>query len=482
MNNGWTIADLHNNLQSGKITAKKVTSDYLKKIGKEDKDHKIYLTLNREQALAQANKVDKKIKAGGKIGPLEGIPVAIKDVLCTKDLRTTAASKVLENYIPPYDAKAVANLRNEGSIILGKTNCDEFAMGGSGENSAYGVCPNPLDPQRVPGGSSSGSGVAIAKDLCVFSLGSDTGGSVRMPASFCGIVGMKPTYGRISRYGLIAMASSLDQVGIMAKNVSEIAEVLKAVASPDGYDATSGGFAGKDFARDFDKGIKGLTIAYDKNFIEKSDPAIANGSFEFLKNWEKKGGKTKSIKIPFMGEEAVACYYIITTSEVSSNMARYDGSRYGVVTKKARDKTHQWHDYIATNRGELLGREVKRRIILGTFCLSAGYYDAYYGKAQKVRFYIQKSLADIFKKYPLIYTPTSPDLPFKIGERYFDPVRMYLADVFTTTANLAGIPAISFPIGEAKLEGKTLSIGGQLMSAAWDEETLLRAAYWGEQF
>ncbi|MFH1182963.1 MAG: Asp-tRNA(Asn)/Glu-tRNA(Gln) amidotransferase subunit GatA [Candidatus Moraniibacteriota bacterium] len=477
---GYTIKDLHQKLQNGDISAKKVTTDYFRRIEKEDRNHKIYLTLNKVNALTEAEKVDRKIKAGVKIGMLEGIPASIKDVLCTKDLRTTAASQALDNFIPPYDATAVANLKQEGSIILGKTNCDEFAMGGSGENSSYGVYPNPLDPERVPGGSSSGSGAAVAKDLCVFSLGSDTGGSVRLPASFCGIVGMKPTYGRVSRYGLIAMASSLDQIGVMAKNVSDVAEVLKVIASPDEHDATSSGFAGKDFTRDFSKGVKGLTIAYDKKFIEKCDPAIAKVSFEFLKNWESRGGKTKAINIPFLGEEAVACYYIITTSEVSSNMARYDGSRYGVVTKKAKN-SRSWHDYIAAIRGELLGREVKRRIIMGTFCLSSGYYDAYYGKAQKVRFYIQKSLANIFKKYPLVFTPTSPDLPFKIGERISDPVRMYLADVFTTTANLAGIPAISFPIGETKLTGKTLSIGGQLMAAAWDEETLLRGAYWGEQ-
>jgi aspartyl-tRNA(Asn)/glutamyl-tRNA(Gln) amidotransferase subunit A len=292
---------------------------------------------------------------------------------------------------------------------------------------------------------------------------------------------MKPTYGRVSRYGLIAMASSLDQIGVIAKTVADVAEVLKVIASPDGYDATSSGFSGKDITRDFNKGIKGLTIAYDKKFIDQSDPAIAKVSMEFLQKWEKQGGKTKALSIPFLGKEAVACYYIITTSEVSSNMARYDSSRYGMITKKAKNSTHSWHDYIAQNRGELLGKEVKRRIIMGTFCLSSGYYDAYYGKAQKVRAFIQKSLSGIFKKYPLLYTPTSPTLPFNIGERINDPVKMYLADVFTTTANLAGIPTISFPIGEVKKEGKTLSIGGQLMAAAWDEETLLRGAYWGEQ-
>lgn len=481
MTSGWTIVELHNKLQKREITTREVTADYFNRIEKEDKNHKVYLALNKEKALEEAGKLDQKIRSGGRIGMLEGVPASIKDVLCTQDLRTTAASRVLENYTPPYDATAVTELRKAGAIILGKTNCDEFAMGGSGENSAYGVCPNPLDPQRVPGGSSSGSGVAVAKDLCVYSLGTDTGGSVRLPASFCGIVGMKPTYGRVSRYGLIAMASSLDQVGVMAKNVNDVAEVLKTIAVPDEYDATSSGFAGKDFTRDFAKGIKGLTIAYDRGLIEKTDPAVARSSFAFLKKWEGAGGKTREIKIPFLGEEAVACYYIITFSEISSNLARYDASRYGAVTRKAKNGTHNWHDYISTIRGELIGKEVKRRIILGTFCLSSGYYEAYYGKAQKVRFYIQKNLAKIFEKYPLIFTPTCPDLPFKIGERTSDPVKMYLADVFTTTANLAGIPAISFPVGEAELEGKKLSIGGQLMAAAWDEETLLRGAYWGEQ-
>jgi len=481
MEKGWTINSLHKKLEKGEATCRNVTEKYFQKIEQEDKNHKIYLSLNKDKACAEADKVDRKIKRGEKIGILEGIPVSIKDVICTKDLRTTAASKVLDNFIPAYDATVVAKLHEEGSVILGKTNCDEFAMGGSGENSAFGVCLNPLDSTRVPGGSSSGSGVAIAKDLCVYSLGSDTGGSVRLPASFCGIVGMKPTYGRVSRYGLIAMASSLDQIGVMAKNVSDVSEVLRVIATPDKYDGTSSGSANKDFKRDFDKGIKGLTIGFDKEYLEKSDPEIAAASFEFLKNWEKTGGKAKAIKVPFSGEEAVACYYIITTSEVSSNMARYDGSRYGKTTKKSLDETHAWHSYISAIRGSLLGREVKRRIILGTFCLSSGYYEAYYGKAQKVRSFIQKSLSDLFKKVPLIFTPTSPDLPFKIGERMEDPVKMYLADVFTTTANLAGIPAISFPIGSTLTEGKSLSIGGQLMANAWDEETLLRAAYWGER-
>lgn len=481
MHNNWTIETFHQKIQKGEPSSRQITENYFEEIEEEDKDHKIYLTLNKEQALKQADSADKKIKNGEKINLLEGIPVSIKDVLTTKDLRTTASSKVLENYIPPYDAAAVANLKNQGAVILGKTNCDEFAMGGSGENSAYGVCPNPLDLERVPGGSSSGSAVAVAKDLCVYSIGSDTGGSVRLPASFCGIVGMKPTYGRVSRYGLIAMASSLDQVGVMAKNVTDVSEVLKVIAEPDKHDSTSSGQADKNFRRDFDKGIAGLTIGYDKDYLDQSDPQIAEHSYKFLEKWEKEGGIVKEIKVPFSGEDAVACYYIITTSEVSSNMARYDASRYGVVTEKAEKDTRQWHDYISQNRGELLGKEVKRRIILGTFCLSSGYYDAYYGKAQKVRFFIKKSLANLFKDVSLIFTPTSPTLPFKIGERINDPVKMYLADVFTTTANLAGIPAISFPIGKTEVEGKVLSVGGQLMANAWDEETLLRGAYWGER-
>jgi len=481
MNTGQTIQELHEKLQKQEISCEKVTEEYLQKIEKNDKEHKVYLTLDREQALLEAKKVDEKIREGKKLKLLEGIPVSIKDVLVTKNLRTTAASKALENYIPPYDATAVAKLRAEDAIILGKTNCDEFAMGGSGENSAYGVCPNPLDPERVPGGSSSGSAVAVAQDLCIFSLGSDTGGSVRLPASFCGIVGMKPTYGRISRYGLISMASSLDQVGIMAKNVSDVSEVLSVISSPDKYDGTSSGSSGKNFKRDFDKGIKGLTIGYPKESLDKSDPVVAQASFKFLDKWEKAGGEVREIDIDYLGEESVACYYIITTSEVSSNLARYDGSRYGAVTQKARNETSNWQSFISTLRGELLGREVKRRIIMGTFCLSSGYYEAYYGKAQKVRFYIQKSLSDIFKQVSLIFTPTSPTLPFKIGERIDDPVKMYLADVFTTTANLAGIPAISFPIENTQVGEKTLSIGGQLMANAWDEETLFRGAYWAEK-
>ena len=379
---GYTIQSLRKKLENKEISAQKVTEEFFARIKKEDKEGKIYLTLSEELAMRKAKEVDEKRKKGEKLKSLEGIPASVKDVLCTRGIRTTASSKALSNYIPPYSATAVSRIKDEGAIILGKTNCDEFAMGGSGENSAFGVCPNPLDPERVPGGSSSGSAVAVAKDLCVFSLGSDTGGSVRLPASFCGIVGMKPTYGRISRNGLIAMASSLDQVGIMAKNVSDVAEVLRVVAGPCRYDSTTSGFFGKDFTRDFSLGIKGVSLAYDKNSLESSCPEVKKASYAFLEKWEKEGGKLKEIKIPFLGEEAVACYYIITTSEVSSNMARYDGTRYGKVTKKAKEETTSWHDYIASNRGELLGKEVKRRLVMGTFCLSSGYYVSYYCKAQ----------------------------------------------------------------------------------------------------
>lgn len=476
MTKNITLKEFREQISQGQKVSK-VVNDYFARIEKADPEGKTFLTLNKERALEEAEKIDEKITKGEEVKTLEGTPASIKDVLCTKDLRTTAASKILDNFVPPYDATAVANLKKEGAIILGKTNCDEFAMGGSGENSAYGVCPNPLDRERVPGGSSSGSAVAVAENLCIYSLGSDTGGSVRLPASFCGICGMKPTYGRISRYGLIAMASSLDQVGVMANNVSDIAEVLSTIAAPDTMDSTSSGVAGQNFSENFEEGIVGMTIAYNKKSIEQSDPAIANASFEFLKKWEAAGGKTENIEIPFLGEEAVACYYIITTSEVSSNMARFDSSRYGKVTEKSLEEASHWSDFISLNRGELLGKEVKRRIIMGTFCLSSGYYDAYYAKAQKTRALIKQKLAATFKKYPLIFTPTSPDLPFKIGERMNDPVKMYLADAFTTTANLAGIPAISLPIGRTVLDGKVLSIGGQLMANAWDEKTLLQGAY-----
>ncbi len=480
MKKNITLRDFRESVAKGR-KIQEIVGEYFSRIEKADPESKTYLTLNKEAALAEAKKVDLKIENGERIGSLEGAPASVKDVLCTKGLRTTAASKILDNFVPPYDATAVAQLKKEGAIILGKTNCDEFAMGGSGENSAYGVCPNPLDRERVPGGSSSGSAVAVAENLCIYSLGSDTGGSVRLPASFCGICGMKPTYGRISRYGLIAMASSLDQVGVMANDVSDIAEVLSAISGPDPMDGTSSGVAGQNFSDDFEEGVAGLTIAYNKKSIGQSDPAIAKASFEFLKKWENAGGKTENIEIPFLGEEAVACYYIITTSEVSSNMARFDSSRYGQVTRKSLEDSTNWKDFISLNRGELLGKEVKRRIIMGTFCLSSGYYDAYYAKAQAVRANIKKKLNEIFKKYPLIFTPTSPDLPFKIGERMNDPVKMYLADAFTTSANLAGIPAISIPIGETGLNGKKLSIGGQLMANAWEEKTLLRGAYWAEK-
>ncbi len=480
MDRNLTLKDFREKIKQGESVVK-ITEGYFERIEQVDPKSLTYLTLNKSEALKKAGLIDKKIAKGKSIGSIEGAPASIKDVLCTRGLRTTAASKILDNFIPPYDATSVSLLKKNGAVILGKTNCDEFAMGGSGENSAYGVCPNPLDKERVPGGSSSGGAVAVAENLCIYSIGSDTGGSVRLPASFCGICGMKPTYGRISRYGLIAMASSLDQVGIMANNVSDIAEVLNVIAEPDTFDSTSSGVAGQDFSQDFEEGVKGLKIAYNKDSIEKSDPAIAEASFSFLRKWEKAGGKTENIEIPFLGKEAVACYYIITTSEVSSNMARFDSSRYGQVVKNSLKKSANWSDFISLNRGELLGKEVKRRIVMGTFCLSSGYYDAYYGKAQRVRMAIRKNLAQIFKQYPLIFTPTSPDLPFKIGERLDDPIKMYLADAFTTMANLAGIPAISFPVGNTELGGKKLSIGGQLMANSWDEKTLLRGAYWGQK-
>jgi len=473
----WTIEKLHGELRTGKVSAKKVTEEYFNRIQKTDKGSKIYLKLNKEEAIEKAKEVDKKIKKGEKIGKLEGIPVSVKDVICTQNLETTAASKVLKGYKPPYDATVVKKLKEVNSVILGKVNCDEFAMGGSGENSAYGVCPNPHDKTRVPGGSSSGSAVSVASNLAVYSIGSDTGGSVRLPAAFNGIVGLKPTYGRVSRYGLIAMASSLDQIGVLAKNISDSAEVLKAIVGNDKHDSTSTGVNNKDFKRDFKLGMKGLTIGYCKKFINQSDEATKEYSWKYLEKWKKEGGKIKEIDLPFSGEEAVACYYLTMTSEASSNMARYDGVRFGKTNKKLRNNSKDWQDYVSRFRTELLGKEVKRRIVLGTFSLSAGYYDAYYGKAQKVRSYIQKSLERIHKKVPLIFTPTSPDLPFKIGDKIDDPVRMYLVDIFTTPASLAGIPAISFPIGKED----NLPVGAQLMAASWDEETMLRGAYWSEK-
>ncbi|MEA3273326.1 MAG: Asp-tRNA(Asn)/Glu-tRNA(Gln) amidotransferase subunit GatA [Patescibacteria group bacterium] len=480
-----TIVEVKKKLVNGEISCEKLVEDYLNRIKEVDGGEKginAVITLNEKDAREKAVVVDKKIKKGDTLGLLEGVPIAIKDIICTNNLKTTAASKILDNFVPTYDATAVKNLKKAGAIIIAKTNCDEFAHGASGENSAYGVTRNPYDLDKVPGGSSSGSGAIVAYGGATAALGTDTGGSTRLPASFLGLVGLKPTYGRVSRRGLIAMCSSIDSIAPITENVSDAAILLSIISNKDPQDSTSSGFAGKDFTRDFNKGIKGLKIAYPKEaLLEGLDEKVKKVFFENLEMLKAEGAKISPISLPLFGEPAVAVYYIIVPSEISSNLARFDGVGYGMRENLAKDLK----DFYSKTRTKYLGKEVKRRIMLGNFSLSAGYFDAYYNKAQKVRRLIKEEAQKAFEKYDLIVTPTTTTPPFKIGEKA-DPLAMYLVDIYSAYANLAGICAISVNGGwvdnNSKAESifpgkKKLPIGFQFMAKQWDEETLLRVAH-----
>ena len=423
--------------------------------------------------------MDEKIAQGEKIGLLEGIPGAIKDCICIDGIRTTAASKILDDYVAPYDATVIKKLKAAGAIILGKTNLDEFAMGSSTENSAYQITKNPVDTTRVPGGSSGGSIAAVAADEAVWALGSDTGGSIRLPAAYCGIVGLKPTYGRVSRNGLIAMASSFDQISPTAKTVEDAAIVLSAIAGEDKKDATSAQSADKKYEDYLTGDIKGKVIGIPKEYMAGLTGEVKEIFEKSVEKFKTLGAKVEEISLPYV-EYALATYYVIVTSEVSSNLARFDGIKYGLrvddkhdsnVAENGLPKT-LLETYLDTRKTGL-GSEVKRRIMLGTYALSAGYYDAYYLKAQKVRALIRRDLEQAFEKVDFIYSPTAPETAFKIGERSSDPLKMYLADIYTITANLAGVPAISFPIGQIE----KMPIGGQLMGKWFDEEGILNAAH-----
>jgi aspartyl-tRNA(Asn)/glutamyl-tRNA(Gln) amidotransferase subunit A len=486
------IKELHNKLINKEITSVKLTEQYFNTIAKKDKEINAYLTLTKDLALEQAKATDEKIKKGEKIGMLSGIPCAIKDNICIEGERTTAASKILDNYIAPYDATVIEKLKESGAVILGKTNLDEFAMGSSTENSAYQITKNPLDNERVPGGSSGGSAAAVAAGECVWALGSDTGGSVRQPASFCGLIGLKPTYGRVSRYGLLAMASSLDQISPIAKSVEDAAIILSGIAGEDKKDATSAQSADKIYENYLNGNIRGLKIGVPKEYFSDGlDSDIKKCAEEALEKFKKLGAKIKEISLP-RSVYALPIYYIIMTSEVSSNLARFDGTKYGLRmddnhTNVYANKTNEFANkslletYLDT-REYGLGEEVKRRIMLGTYSLSAGYYDAYYKKAQKVRALIREDFKKAFERIDMIFSPTAPEAAFKIGEKTKDPLKMYLSDIYTITANLTGVPAISFPIGNISQDGKKLPLGGQLMGKWFDEENLLNAAYAYEKF
>lgn len=473
------IRELHAKLLSGETTAVELTERYLATIREKDGSIGAYLTLTEKEALAQARAVDAKIAAGEKVGLLAGVPCAIKDNMCMEGVRATAGSKILDNYIAPYDATVVKRLKEEGAVILGKTNMDEFAMGSSTESSAYKLTKNPLDDERVPGGSSGGSAAAVAAGEAVWSLGSDTGGSIRQPASLCGVVGLKPTYGRVSRSGLIAMASSLDQIGPFASSVEDAAIILSAIAGEDKMDATSAQSADKRYEDYLSGDIRDLKIGIPREYLEGLNAEIRAVFDESVRKLTQLGARIEEISLPH-SSYALATYYIIMTSEVSSNLARFDGIKYGLRSDDKRD-TSKVEDGLPKNLLEVyldtrrygLGSEVKRRVMLGTYALSSGYYDAYYLKAQKVRALLRRDFEKAFAQVDMIYSPTCPETAFKFGEKSVDPLTMYLSDIYTVTANLAGIPAISLPIG--RVEG--LPVGGQLMAKWFDEEGLVNTAY-----
>jgi aspartyl-tRNA(Asn)/glutamyl-tRNA(Gln) amidotransferase subunit A len=425
--------------------------------------------ISAEQALQEAAQID-TLLAEGKSAPLLGIPIGIKDVICTKGVRTTASSKILENFIPPYDATVVRKLKTAGTVSIGKLNMDEFAMGSSNENSAFGPVKNPWNPEYVPGGSSGGSAAAVAAGICPITLGTDTGGSIRQPASFCGIVGLKPTYGRVSRYGVIAYASSLDQVGGFARNVKDCALVTQAICGQDPNDATSAQREVPDFTKTLGQSIKGLRIGLPKEyFVSAVDGEIDAALKKAIATLEGLGAIPVEISLPHT-DAAVAVYYILAPAEASSNLARYDGIRYGHRAKGNYDLKTLY----AKSRSEGFGREVQRRIMVGAYVLSTGYYDAYYLKAQKVRSLIAKDFQEAFAhKCDLIVAPTAPNAPFKIGAKISDPLQMYLNDIFTIPVNLAGLPGMSVPCG---FTSSGLPIGLQLIGKPWDEETLFKTA------
>jgi aspartyl-tRNA(Asn)/glutamyl-tRNA(Gln) amidotransferase subunit A len=473
------IRELHGQLKNKEITAISLAERYLAAIREKDGELSAYLTVLGDDAMKAARFVDEKISRGEPIGLLEGIPGAVKDNMCMEGIRTTAASKILDNYIAPYDATAVRRLKSAGAVILGKTNMDEFAMGSSTESSAYRKTRNPIDPERVPGGSSGGSAVAVAGGMAVFALGSDTGGSIRQPASFCGVVGLKPTYGRVSRYGLLAMASSLDQIGPFASSVEDAAIVLSEIYGYDGMDVTTAESDGKRFEDHLSGNVRGLRVGVPKEYFSESlDARVRKVAEAALDRFRSLGAEIVDISLPH-AKYALPAYYIIMPSEVSSNLARFDGIKYGLSVNDQTERAPGTSGLLETyldSRGYGFGTEVKRRIMLGTYTLSAGYYDAYYKKAQAVRKLIKKDFTDAFKEADVIFSPTAPESAFKFDAKTDDPLRMYLSDIYTVTANLAGIPAISFPMGTVEEEGKDLPLGGQLMGKWFDEETLLRAA------
>ena len=455
-----TIKQTADGFKKKEFSSLDVTKAYLDKIEKENKDIFAYLSVDREGALKQAKEADEILSKNNSPSLLTGVPAAIKDNILIEGLKCTSASKILENYVAPYDASVIKKLKKDNAVFLGKTNLDEFAMGSSTENSAFGPTKNPNDLTRVPGGSSGGSGAAVAANLTTYALGSDTGGSIRLPAAFCGVVGLKPTYGTVSRYGLTAFASSLDQIGPLAKTVEDAKIVFESICGKDEMDSTSVEYSLKDEPLE----LKGMRIGMPKEyFIKGIDVRIEKEVKEAIKKYEEMGVKVEEISLPNT-DYALAAYYIINPSEASANLARFDGIRYGYSVKDAKDLL----DLYMKTKGEGFGPEVRRRIMLGTYSLSSGYYDAYYLRAQKVRTLLKQDFEKAFKKVDAIFTPTSPVFPFKIGEKISDPLSMYLVDIYTVSVNLVGVPALSMPI--AKVEG--LPVGLQIIGKPFEESKL----------
>ena len=467
-----TIHEAHQLLRNKKLSSVELTKACLERIRQLEPKLHALVTVTEELALEQAKKADRLI-AGGDANPLTGIPVVIKDNMCTKGVRTTCSSRMLENFVPPYEATVVEKLNSCGAVTVGKANLDEFAMGSSTEHSAFFTTHNPWDLSRVPGGSSGGSAVAVAADEAIYALGSDTGGSIRQPAGFCSVVGLKPTYGRVSRYGLVAFASSLDQIGPLTQDVTDCAIVLNAIAGYDNRDSTSAPYPAPDYTKSLTTDIKGLRIGVPKEyFVAGMQAEVEKALRAAIKKLEELGAKVGEVSLPHT-PHTLAVYYIIAPSEASANLARYDGVKYGFSYQE----TDNMWEALEKTRQFGFGDEVKRRIMLGTYALSAGYYDAYYLKAQKVRTLIRREFDEAFEKYDALVTPTSPSVPFKIGEKLDDPLQMYLSDVFTIPVNIAGLPAITIPAGFA--DG--LPIGMQLIGKPFGEEAILRTAYAYEQ-
>jgi len=471
------IVQAHQGLIKKEFSALELTKAFLNKIKEKNKENFAYLTVVKNSALSQAKKVDDLILEGKELPLLAGIPLAVKDVILAEGVKCTAGSKILENYIAPYDATVIKKLKGKGAVILGKTNLDEFAMGSSTENSAFGPTRNPHDLTRVPGGSSGGSAAAVAANECIYALGSDTGGSIRLPASFCGTVGLKPTYGAVSRYGLIAFGSSLDQIGPMTKTIEDCKIVFEAIKGRDDMDSTSveipkiknRKLPAQGWSASGGK-IKNLRIGIPKEYFTKGiDPEVEKVIKEAIKKYQDLGAKIEEVSLPHT-EYALPAYYIINPSEASANLARYDGIKYGYsVAGGQQPATGNLLDVYLQSRGEGFGEEVRRRIMLGTYSLSAGYYQAYYLRAQKVRTLVKNDFEKVFKKVDCLLTPTSPFLPFKIGERIEDPLSMYLVDVYTVSVNLVGLPALSLPCGQVH----HLPVGLQIIGRPFEEDKIL---------